>query len=61
MIPALLCCDECGCVSDAARGWIGQVIEDPERANAGKEIAVYCPVCAQREFELVSQRGLPYT
>jgi hypothetical protein len=24
-------------------------------------VAVYCPVCAQREFEVVSTRGLPYT
>jgi hypothetical protein len=36
-------------------------MDDLESSDSGKEIAVYCPVCAQREFEVVSVRGLPYT
>jgi len=57
----LLCCEECGCLSDVARGWIGQIVDDHESTEAQRDVAVYCPVCAQREFEMVSPRGLPYT
>jgi Zn finger protein HypA/HybF involved in hydrogenase expression len=56
----LLCCEECGCLSDVARGWIGQIVDDHESPEAQRDVAVYCPVCAQREFEMVSPRGLPY-
>ena len=59
--PALLCCDECGCVTDLAQGWIAQILSEPERSEEGADIAVHCPLCAQREFELLSPRGLPYT
>jgi len=57
----LLCCEECGCVSHKARGWIGQIVDDQEVADGERDVAVYCPVCAQREFEVVSSRGVPYT
>jgi hypothetical protein len=48
-------------VSDAAHGWIGQIVDDHENPAVQRDVAVYCPVCAQREFEMVSPRGLPYT
>jgi len=57
----LLCCDECGCVTHLAPGWIAQIVSDPESSEGARDITVYCPVCAQREFEVVSPRGLPYT
>jgi hypothetical protein len=57
----LLCCDECGCVTDLAPGWIAHLVGDHESSEGGKDVTVHCPVCAQREFEVVSQRGLPYT
>ena len=57
----MLCCDECGCVTHRAPGWIAQIVSDPESSEGARGITVYCPVCAQREFEVVSPRGLPYT
>jgi Zn finger protein HypA/HybF involved in hydrogenase expression len=57
----LLRCEECECASHTARGWIAQIVDDQEAAQGQRDVAVYCPVCAQREFEVVSMRGLPYT
>jgi hypothetical protein len=57
----LLCCDECSCVTDLAQGWIAQILHDPDSSDARTDVVVHCPVCAQREFEIVSPRGLPYT
>jgi Zn finger protein HypA/HybF involved in hydrogenase expression len=57
----LLRCEECECASRTARGWIAQIVDDREAAQGQRDVAVYCPVCAQREFEVVSTRGLPYT
>jgi hypothetical protein len=57
----LLCCDECGCVTDRAQGWIAQILNDPESSDDGDEVAVHCPLCAQREFEVLSRRSAPYT
>ena len=60
MIPPLLCCDECGCVTDLAQGWIAQILNDQE-TDTGTDLAVHCPLCAQREFEVLSSRGASYT
>ena len=56
----MLCCDECGCVTDRAQGWIAQILSDQE-TESETDLAVHCPLCAKREFELLSPRGLPYT
>jgi len=57
----LLRCDECGCVTDLAPGWIAQIVSDPEGSEGRKDVAVHCPVCALREFEVVSEHSLQYT
>ena len=50
----MLCCDGCGCVTHRAPGWIAQIVSDPESSEGARDITEYCPVCAQREFEVVS-------
>jgi hypothetical protein len=57
----LLCCDECGCVTDLAQGWIAQILREPDSVEPRTDVVVHCPVCARREFEIASPRGLQYT
>ena len=56
----MLRCDECGCVTELAQGWIAQILSDRE-TESESDLAVHCPLCARREFEVLSQRGFPYT
>ena len=46
----MLRCEECGCVSDAARGRLAFIAEDPD---GDEEVATYCPPCADRELRPV--------
>ena len=47
----MLCCDECGCVSDElGRSWAAFTGEDPD-GDEPTSVAIMCPVCATREFE----------
>jgi hypothetical protein len=39
-----LICDECGCAYRGERGWRGYLTREP------REVAVFCPACAEREF-----------
>jgi hypothetical protein len=32
-------------------GWIAQVVVHPDDACVAAEAVVYCPACAEREFE----------
>jgi hypothetical protein len=52
----MLRCEECGCVSDTAPGWLAFIAEDPEDGE-GPEVATYCPPCADRELRPVEKRG----
>jgi hypothetical protein len=45
----MLRCEECGCLSDTGKGWLGYIAEDPEDGE-GPTICTYCPPCAQREL-----------
>jgi hypothetical protein len=46
----VLYCGECGCCAGALpRGWAAFLSEDPDGIDE-PGIAVYCPVCAAREF-----------
>jgi hypothetical protein len=58
--PALLECQECGCVSDERRGWIGERVEHIDDPNAEPEVIFYCPPCAEREFD-ITPRVISYT
>lgn len=48
----MLRCEECHAVCEYAAGWIAYRIDDEEEP----EIVVYCPQCAEREFEVRSPR-----
>jgi hypothetical protein len=39
-----LVCDECGSAYGGERGWRGYLTQEP------REVAVFCPGCAEREF-----------
>ena len=41
--PSLIC-DECGSAYRGERGWRGYLTREP------REVAVFCPACADREF-----------
>ena len=51
----MLRCEECDAVCEYAEGWIAYRIEDEERPEA-PYVVVYCPRCAEREFEVRSPR-----
>jgi hypothetical protein len=48
----MLRCEECHAVCEYAAGWIAHRIDD----EVEPEVAVYCPQCAEREFEVRSPR-----
>jgi hypothetical protein len=48
----MLRCEECGCLSETAKGWLAFIAEDPEDGE-GPEIALYCLPCADREMRPV--------
>jgi len=49
--PAVLRCDECGCISDElGRSWAAFSGEDPDGVEP-TSIAIMCPACAAREFD----------
>jgi hypothetical protein len=52
----LLVCHECGFASEECTGWISHLVQDPDDPETPAEVAVYCPLCAEREFEYVSAR-----
>ncbi|HEX3254793.1 MAG TPA: hypothetical protein VHQ96_03330 [Gaiellaceae bacterium] len=51
-----LVCHECGSSTGDGMGWIAQVVVDSDDARVPAEAVVYCPACAEREFEYVSAR-----
>ena len=55
----VLVCHECGSASADGAGWISCLVPDPDRPAAPVEVVVYCPLCAEREFEYVSARMTP--
>ena len=54
-------CAECGCVSEAATGWIALLGCDPDNHDAPKDIIAFCPVCAAREFHMAAKTAETYT
>ena len=52
--PQALVCHECRSSTGDGMGWIAQVIVDPDDTGIAAEAIVYCPTCAEREFEYVS-------
>ena len=48
----MLRCEECSCVSEAAKGWLAFIAEDPDD-DEPPEVATYCPPCADRELRPV--------
>jgi hypothetical protein len=46
-----LICDECGCVYRGEQGWRGYLTWEP------REVAVFCPACAKREFDAAPSAG----
>jgi hypothetical protein len=57
----VLVCEECRCATGDAEGWISLIVDDMDEPNFERNVAFYCPVCAEREFTYVPSRGLPYT
>jgi hypothetical protein len=51
-----LCCAECGEESEgSAQDWVALLGEDP-REDDFPSAVVFCPDCAEREFELEARR-----
>jgi hypothetical protein len=46
----MLRCEECGCLSEAAKGWYAYIVEDPEGLEEPL-VCTYCPPCAHRELD----------
>jgi hypothetical protein len=46
----MLCCEECGCLSQTGRGWHGYIAVDPEEQEP-PVVITFCPPCAKREFD----------
>ena len=44
-----LACQECGCTSETAKGWVAFLVSDPEDENDPGIVVPYCPPCAYRE------------
>jgi hypothetical protein len=47
----VLHCEECQCVSEDARDWIAHLAEDEEEPEIEPYVVLYCPACAEREFQ----------
>ncbi len=60
----MLYCIECGCCSgELGKGWVAFRCDepDPDEPDEGRSmIAVYCPVCATREFGYRPEVGATY-
>ena len=60
----MLCCIECGCCSgELGKGWVAFRCDepDPDEPDEGRSmIAIYCPVCATREFGYRPDVGAGY-
>jgi hypothetical protein len=52
----MLRCAECDTVCEYAEGWVAYRIDDEEESEVPGYVAVYCPQCAEREFEFRSPR-----
>jgi hypothetical protein len=46
----MLRCEECACLSESGKGWLGYIVEDPEGHDEAV-VCTYCPPCAQRELD----------
>ena len=56
---SVLRCEECGCVTEDARGWIAQLIMgDEEEPDLEPCVVAYCPACAEREFSFRTRRRI---
>jgi hypothetical protein len=47
---SMLRCEECACLSESGKGWLGYIVEDPEGHDEAV-VCTYCPPCAQRELD----------
>jgi hypothetical protein len=53
-------CEECAVISETAEGWVAFVVSDEEQRAVEldaaesymeqREVVIYCPECAKREF-----------
>jgi hypothetical protein len=50
MLPVMLRCEECGCVSAIGKGWLAYIAEDPEDGE-GPLVCSYCPPCAAHALD----------
>jgi hypothetical protein len=47
----MLRCEECGCLSESGKGWLGYIVEDHEEEGEETIVCTYCPPCAERELD----------
>jgi hypothetical protein len=50
MLPAMLRCESCWCISHSGRGWFAFITEDLED-DEQPVVVTYCPPCAEHELE----------
>ena len=59
----MLYCVECGCCSgELGEGWAAFTWDapDPDQGDTYPTVAIYCPVCAAREFGYRSDAAATY-
>jgi hypothetical protein len=50
-VASLVRCVECRCIGEDARDWIAKLIDDGEEPGYESFVVLYCPACAEREFQ----------
>jgi hypothetical protein len=50
-VALLVRCQECHCLSETAVDWIARIVEDDEEPEMEHYVVLYCPRCAEREFD----------
>jgi hypothetical protein len=54
-------CEECGCTSGSAHGWVAFIAFDPDDPDDERVTVVYCPPCADEQFEVQGDVAATYT
>jgi hypothetical protein len=60
-VGSRLRCEECGCTSDTAQGWVAFLSRDPEAEDDPAIVVAYCPPCGYLEFELQARAAATFT
>jgi hypothetical protein len=57
----VLHCEDYGCTSETAQGWVAFLSRNPDDADDQPITVTYCPPCAYREFGVQATLAATYT